>query len=286
MTLIEDETNDHMICLNDLFIVNPTLQTMSIFNAIKRAVPDCKITIKDTSGIESKFNFEVRQNNGDEFVFFETYSTRPFLFRIKTNNTEIDESSLISQIVNLNNRDVYCKNKINGIIDAFNNLNITQELYSKFNNVANEYYTKQNEGNIMFCDTSDSLKTVGKVHYKGLGEESGLSVGIVYYCHTAICDDDKICNIYHLNIANCMVTINTKNLEMKIMKDRNNAFHMEYLKDDESAEAFDETMVEALFHSILTKRVTKLLSIDHVDNEIYSYEELKDSLKIFEMVLI
>lgn len=286
MTLIEDETNDRMICLDDLFIVNPTSQTMSIFNAIKRAVPDCKITIKDTSGIGSKFNFEVCQTNPDETVFFETYTTRPFLFRIKTNNTEIDESSLISKIVNLNDRDVYCKNKINEIIDAFNYLNITQDLYSKFNNVTNDYYTKQNEENVMFCDTADSLKTVGKVHYKELGEESGLSVGMVYYCHTAICDDDQICNIYHLNIANCMITIDTKNLEMKIMKDRKNAFHMEYLKDDETAEAFDKTMVEALFHSILTKRLAKLLSIDHVDNEIYSYEELKDSLKIFEMVLI
>jgi hypothetical protein len=286
MTLLEDETNNHMVCVDDVFVNEPTPQTMSIFNAIKRTVPDCKINIKDISEINSKFNFEVLENNTSERVYFETYTSRPFLFRIKTDNTEINETSLISKIVNINDKDVYCKNKINGIIDTFNNLNLIQDSYSKFNNVTTEYFTAQNENKVVFCDTADSLKTVGKVHYKTLGEESGLSVGIVYYCHTAICNNDEICKIYHLNIANCMITIDTKNLEMKIMKDRNNAFHMEYLQDDVSAEVFNETMVEELFHSILTKRVNRLLSIDHVDNETYSYENLKDNLKVIEMVAI
>lgn len=286
MTLLEDETNNHMVCVDNIFVNEPTRQTLSIFNAIKRAIPDCKINIKDISEINSKFNFEVSNTNTSEIVYFETYTSRPFLFRIKTNNTEINESSLISKIVNINDKDVYCRNKINGIIDTFNNLNIIQDSYSKFNNVTTEYFTAQNENKVVFCDTADSLKTVGKAHYKSLGEESILSVGIVYYCHTAICDNDEICKIYHLNIANCMITIDTKNLEMKIMKDRNNAFHMEYLQDDVSAELFNETMVEDLFHSILTKRVNKMLSIDHIDNEIYSYEDLTDNLKVIEMVAI
>lgn len=55
--------------------------------------------------------------------------------------------------------------------------------------------------------------------------------------------------------------IDSINLEMKIMKDRKNAFHMEYLKDDETAEAFDETMVEDVFNSILTKGSQKFYQL-------------------------
>lgn len=286
MTLLETEINDYNFCVDNIFTATTTQQTMSIFNAIKRAVPDALINIRDSSlGKMSNFKFEV--SKGNETVFFETHTSRPFLFRIKTNITEIDGSSLISKIVNIDTRDVYCKNKINEIIDTFNHLTVIQNLYSKFNNVETNYFTKQNnEDKLVFCDTLDSLQTVGKVHHKTLGEDCGLSVGITYYCHTAVCDNGNLCNIYQLNIDNSTIMIDSINLEMKIMKDRKNAFHMEYLQDDETAEAFDKTMVEDLFHSILTKRIAKLLSIDHVNNEIYSYEELKDSLKVFEMVLI
>lgn len=286
MPLPETKINDHNCCVNNLFVTITPQQTMSIFNAIKRAVPDALINIRDSSlGNMSNFKFEV--SKGNETVFFETHTSRPFLFRIKTDSTEINESSLISQIVNINDKDVYCKNKLNEIIDAFNHLNVIQDLYSTFNNVTTNYFTKQNnEDKMVFCDTLDSLQTVGKVHHKTLGEDCGLSVGITYYCHTAVCDNGNLCNIYQLNIDNSTIMIDSINLEMKIMKDRKNAFHMEYLKDDETAEAFDETMVEDVFHSILTKRVTNRLSIDHVDNEIYSYEELKDSFKLLEMVSI
>jgi len=288
MILLENETNEHMVCIDNIFIGKSTQQTISIFNAIKRAVPECSINIKDISeGKLSAFKFEISKNNTSEKVFFKTHNSRPFLFLIKTDNIEIDESSLISQIVNVNDKDVYCKNKLNEIIDTFNNLNIVKDSYSNFNNVNSDFFkTRKDENTVVFSDTSDSLKTVGKVHYKPLGEDCGLSVGIIYYCHTAICDNDELCNIYHLNIANSMITIDTKNLDLKIMKDRNNAFNMEYLKDDETAESFDKTMVEELFHSILTKRVNRLLSIDHVDNETYSYEDLKDNLKVIEMVAI
>jgi len=284
MTLPTAEINDHNFCVNNVFVATTTQQTMSIFNAIKRAVPDALINIRDSSlGKMSSFKFEV--SNKNETVSFETHNSRPFLFRIKTDITEIDKSSLISKIVKLNDNDVYCKNKINEIIDAFNDLNIIQDMYSKFNNVTDVCFTKQNnEDKLVFSDTTDSIRTVGKVHYKPLSEDCGLSVGITYYCHTAIYDNDKLCNVYQLNIDNSTIMIDSINLEMKIMKDRKNAFHMEYLKDDETAEAFDETMVEDVFNSILTKRVAKILSIDYVDNEIYSYEELKDSFKLLEMV--
>lgn len=286
MPLPAAKINDHNFCVNNVFVATTTQQPMSIFNAIKRAVPDALISIRDTSlGNMSSFDFEVSREN--ETVFFSTQTSRPFLFRIKTDITEINESSLISQIVNINDNDVYCKNKINEIIDVFNHLNIIQDLYSKFNNVSTNYFTKQNnEDKLVFCNTLNSLQTVGKVHHRALGEDCRLSVGITYYCHTAICDNDELCNVYQLNIDNSIIMIDSINLEMKIMKDRKNAFHMEYLKDDETAEAFDETMVEDVFHSILTKRVTNRLSIDHVDNEIYSYEELKDSFKLLEMVSI
>lgn len=286
MTLPTAEINDHNFCVNNVFVATTTQQTMSIFNAIKRAVPDTLINIRDSSlGKMSSFKFEV--SNENETVSFETHNSRPFLFRIKTDIPEIDKSSLISKIVKLNDNDVYCKNKINKIIDAFNDLNIIQDMYSKFNNVTDDCFTKQNnEDKLVFSDTTDSIRTVGKVHYKPLGEDCGLSVGITYYCHTTICDNDELCNVYQLNIDNSTIMIDSINLEMKIMKDRKNAFHMEYLKDDETAEAFDETMVEDVFNSILTKRVAKILSIDYVDNEIYSYEELKDSFKLLEMVAI
>lgn len=285
MLLLETEINDHNFCVDNIFTTTTTQQTMSIFKAIKRAVPDCKITIKDTSGKMSSFKFEV--SKGNETVFFNTHNSRPFLFLIKTDNMEIDESSLISQIININDKDVYCKNKINEIIDTFNNLNIVKDSYSNFNNINDGYFkTRKDEDKVVFSDTADSLKTVGKVHYKPLDEDCGLSIGITYYCHKAICDNDELCNVYQLNIDNCMIMIDTKNLEMKIMKVRNKGFHMEYLQDAETAESFDKTMVEDLFHSILTKRVSKILSNDQVDNEIYSYEELKDNLKVIEMVAI
>lgn len=153
MTLPTAEINDHNFCVNNVFVATTTQQTMSIFNAIKRAVPDTLINIRDSSlGKMSSFKFEV--SNENETVSFETHNSRPFLFRIKTDIPEIDKSSLISKIVKLNDNDVYCKNKINKIIDAFNDLNIIQDMYSKFNNVTDDCFTKQNnEDKLVFSDT-------------------------------------------------------------------------------------------------------------------------------------
>lgn len=279
--------NSDMVCVDNIFIARSTSQTNSIFNAIRRAIPDSKITIKDTSsGNRAIFRFEVSKANSIEKVVFETYKSRPFLFRIKSNNPEDDKASLMSELVNINECDVYCKNKINEIIDALNNVAIVKEFYNKFNNVTTDYFTRKNDDCILFCDTSDSLNTVGKINYLPIPENSSLSVGVTYYCHTAVTDNDQICNVYQLNIDNAIIIIDTKNLEMKIIKDRKNAFQMEYLKEDISTEVFTIEMVDDLFHSILSKKVNKMLSIEPFDKEVYSNEQLRDNLKLIEMVTI
>lgn len=127
---------------------------------------------------------------------------------------------------------------------------------------------------------------MGKINYLLIPENSSLSVGVTYYCHTAITKNDQICNVYQLNIDNAIIIIDTKNLEMKIIKDRTNAFHMEYLQEDMSKEVFTIAMVDDLFHSILSKKVNKMLSIEPFDQEVYSNEQLRDNLKLIEMVAI
>ena len=63
-----------MVCVDNVFIRKSTPQTNSIFNAIKRAVPDSKINIKDTSsGNRAIFKFEISKANSTEKVVFETY---------------------------------------------------------------------------------------------------------------------------------------------------------------------------------------------------------------------
>lgn len=287
MVMIMMMMDSDMVCVDNVFIRKSTPQTNSIFNAIKRAVPDSKINIKDTSsGNRAIFKFEISKANSKEKVVFETYKSRPFLFRIKSNNPEDDKASLMSELVNINESDVYCKTKINEIIDALNNVAIVKEFYNKFNNVTTDYFTRKNEDCILFSDTSDSLNTVGKINYLPIPENSSLSIGVTYYCHTAVTDNDQICNVYQLNIDNVIIIIDTKNLEMEIIKDRKNTFQMEYLQEDMSKEVFTIAMVDDLFHSILSKKVNKMLSIEPFDQEVYSNEQLRDNLKLIEMVTI
>jgi hypothetical protein len=61
---------------------------------------------------------------------------------------------------------------------------------------------------------------------------------------------------------------------------------MEYLQEDMSKEVFTIAMVNDLFHSILSKKVNKILSIEPFDQEVYSNEQLRDNLKLIEMVAI